>query len=239
MISGVSISDAEKAGVRAAIFTHLAGLAVAPTVGALWERGAIHVLTGAAGPVEFSEILARTHANAGYLRVALRLLASCGWLTVQPAAVGAPNGSPGAAAALGMPNKVLAYELTDEGRIAMTLAPLYGELTSFFLPKALILEDYVFGPSDEPLIPSLREPGSERRTLALADAVTARVRLSRRGHLTACSSAPRWWRWRGGVLDASTMDRSTPRARTTPPASRACSICSRSRVDAQTDRACS
>ena len=40
----------------------------------------------------------------------------------------------------------------------MTLAPpLYGELTSFFLPKALFLEDFLFGPSDEPLIPSLRE----------------------------------------------------------------------------------
>ena len=51
----------------------------------------------------------------------------------------------------------VAYQLTREGRVAMTLAPpLYGELTSFFLPKALILEDYVFGPSDEPLIPSLR-----------------------------------------------------------------------------------
>src|SRR5947207_9017332 len=141
-MSGVPISDAEKAGVRAAIFTHLAGLAVAPTVGALWERGAIHVLTGATGALEFSDIVARTHANAGYLRVALRLLASCGWLTAQPAAIGIPNRAPSAAAALRTPNEDLAYKLTDEGRIAMTLAPLYDELTSFFLPKALILEDY-------------------------------------------------------------------------------------------------
>src|SRR3977135_4651982 len=117
MISGVSISDAEKAGVRADIFTHLAGLAVAPTVAALWERGAIHVLTGAAGAVEFSEILARTHANAGYLRVALRLLESCGWLTAQPGAIGTPigtpNEAPGAAAALGTPKQDLAYNHTD------------------------------------------------------------------------------------------------------------------------------
>ena len=127
-----SISEAEKAGVRSAIFTHLAGLAVAPTVGALWERGAINVLTGAAGALEFSDIVARTHANAGYLRVALRLLASCGWLTMEPSAIGTSHGTP---------NKDLAYKLTDEGRIAMTLAPLYSELTSFFLPKALILED--------------------------------------------------------------------------------------------------
>src|SRR6187397_1402932 len=115
-MSDPSISDAEKAGVRMAIFTHLAGLAVAPTIGALWERGALDVLTGAAGVLEFPEILARTHANAGYLRVALRLLASCGWLIEQPGptVTGGPS-----------------YKLTTEGRIAMTLAPpLYGELAS-------------------------------------------------------------------------------------------------------------
>jgi len=203
-MSGVSISDAEKAGVRTAIFTHLAGLAVAPTVGALWERGAIHVLTGAAGPVEFSEILARTHANAGYLRVALRLLASCGWLTAQPGAIGIPNGAPGAAAALGTPNKDLAYKLTDEGRIAMTLAPLYGELTSFFLPKALILEDYVFGPSDEPLIPSLRELVQRAKDRwNLADPVTARVRTLVGGHLDGMLIGPAMVALaRHGVLDA-------------------------------------
>ena len=36
---------------------------VAPTIGALWERGTLDVLTGAAGALEFPEILARTHAN--------------------------------------------------------------------------------------------------------------------------------------------------------------------------------
>lgn len=177
-MTGVSISEAEKAGVRAAVFTHLAGLAVAPTVGALWERGALEVLTGAAGALEFSEILTRTHANPGYLRVALRLLASCGWLTEQPDA----NGG-------------LAYRLTTEGRIAMTLAPpLYGDLTSFFLPKALILEDYLFGPSDEPLIPSLRELVQRAkdgwRMAPHEEPVTARVRDLVRGHLDGMLIGP-------------------------------------------------
>src|SRR4029079_12392050 len=99
-ITDASISDAEKAGVRAAVFTHLAGLALAPTVGALWERGALDILTGAAGALEFAEILTRTRANAGYRRVALRLLASCGWLTEQPGA-----------------DARSAYRLTTEGRI--------------------------------------------------------------------------------------------------------------------------
>ena len=77
----MSISEADKAGVRAAVFTHLAGLAIAPTIGALWERGALEVLTGRPGALDFAEILGRTHANPGYLRVALRLLTSCGWLS--------------------------------------------------------------------------------------------------------------------------------------------------------------
>jgi hypothetical protein len=175
--TGASISDAEKAGVRTTVFTHLAGLAVAPTVAALWERGAVEVLTGAGGPLEFSEILARTHANPGYLRVALRLLASCGWLSEQPTA-----------------NGMLAYTLTSEGRIAMTLAPFYGELTSFFLPKALILDEYLFGPSDESLILSLRElvqrAKDEWRIASHDDPVAARVRQVVRGHLDGMLIGP-------------------------------------------------
>src|SRR5205823_334119 len=178
-MAGMSISDAEKTGVRGAIFTHLAGLVIAPTVGALWERGALDVLTGAADALPFPEIVARTHANAGYLRVALRLLASCGWLTVRPGA------------APGTPTGALTYQLTPEGRIALTLAPLYGELTSFFLPKALILEDYVFGPSDEPLIPSLRELVQRAKGgWNLAEPVTARVRDLVRGHLDGMLIGP-------------------------------------------------
>src|SRR6185295_4466763 len=98
------------------VFTHLAGLVVAPTIAALWERGALDPLVDARGPVGFDELVERTHANRGYLRVALRLLMSCGWLAEEPEGSGA-------------------YALTRRGRIATTLAPpLYAELTSFFLP---------------------------------------------------------------------------------------------------------
>src|SRR5438093_6191029 len=111
MLEEDPISEAEKAGVRAEVFNHLAGLVVAPTISALWERGALEVFAAASGLIEFGEIVARTHANPGYLRVALRLLVSCGWLTqVQT------DGS-------------VAYQLTREGRVAMTLAPpLYSEM---------------------------------------------------------------------------------------------------------------
>jgi hypothetical protein len=174
---GGAASDAEKSSVRAAVFTHLAGLVVAPTVAALWERGALDVLTGSAGAVGFSQLLQRTHANAGYLHVALRLLASCGWLT-EESREGAP-----------------AYALTAEGRIAMTLAPpLYGELTAFFLPKALVLDDYLFGPSDEPLVAPLRELVQRAtegwRIAPHSDPTTSRVRGQVRGHLDGMLIGP-------------------------------------------------
>ena len=174
-MAGESVSDAEKAGVRSTIFTHLAGLAVAPTVAALWERGALDVLVSADHELAFHELLARTHANPGYLRVALRLLASCGWLTAQPDGRGEQ-----------------AYRLTTEGRIALTLAPpLYSELTSSFLPKALVLEDYVFGPSDEPLVPSLRDLVQRAKNgWNLAGPVTPGVRSLVRGHLDGMLIGP-------------------------------------------------
>lgn len=131
--------DDERANVRASIFNHLAGIVMAPTVSALWDRRAFELFTGAPGWVEFDEVLKRTHANPGYLRVALRLLASCGWLTQQDRRSGP-----------------LSYALTRAGRVAITLAPpLYLEATSF-LRRALFFDDYLFGPSDEPLVGSLR-----------------------------------------------------------------------------------
>jgi hypothetical protein len=73
------------------------------------------------------------------LRVALRLLASCGWLVEQPFGRGAR-----------------AYALTSEGQAALTLAgPLYREVTASFLPKALVLEDFLVQPADTSFIASV------------------------------------------------------------------------------------
>jgi len=177
MVVAESLSSGEKAGVRAVVFNHLAGLVVAPTVSALWERGALEVFAARSDPVEFGEIVGRTHANAGYLRIALRLLASCGWLRqIQT-------------------DRTPAYALTREGRIAVTLAPaLYSEVSSFFLPKALFLEDYLFRQSDEPLVPVLRElvqRAKDRwRIAAHADPVIAHVRERVRRHLDGLLVGP-------------------------------------------------
>jgi len=167
-------AGADKAAVRAAVFTHLTGLVVAPTIAALWERGALDPLLDARDAVGFDELVDRTHANRGYLRVALRLLISCGWLAEE---------TPGA------------YALTRRGRIAMTLAPpLYAELTSFFLPKALNLEESLLGAHDEPIVTLLRELVRRARDgwrIAVhEDAVTATVRDLVRGHLDGMLIGP-------------------------------------------------
>jgi hypothetical protein len=167
-------AEADKAVVRATVFTHLAGLAIAPTVSALYERGALDPLLDARGPVPFDDIVGRTHANRGYLRIALRLLRSCGWLAEEP---------PGA------------YALTRRGRIVMTLAPpLYAELTSYFLPKALHLEEALFSAADEGVVSLLRELVQRAkdgwRIAVSDDAVTAGVRELVRGHLDGMLIGP-------------------------------------------------
>lgn len=129
----------EKAAVRAAVFTHLAGIVLAPTVSALGGRGVFRLFDPPPLWLTLEEIAERTHANRGYLRVALRLLTSCGWLQQQR----------------GDGREPPQYAVTPEGMIALRLAPpLCGEVTSF-IPKALFLEDFLFGKSDFPVLPSL------------------------------------------------------------------------------------
>jgi len=172
-----SPADAQRAAVRATVFTHLAGVVMAPTVSALWERGALDVLTDAPGPMAFDDIVRRTHANAGYLRVALRLLASCGWL------VEAPGGEADTCA------------LTPAGREALTVArPLYGQVTASFLPKALVLDDVLAGPPDGSLIGSIGALVSQARhgwgIAPSADPPTAQIHDRLRGHLEGVLVAP-------------------------------------------------
>lgn len=129
----------EKAEVRAALFGHLSGIVLAPVVKALFDRKLFEVFGDSPAWVEFDQIVERTHANRGYLRVALRLLASCGWLKQRMAEDGC---SP-------------SYALTPDGSLALRIAPpLYEEVVSF-LPKVVFLEDFLFGRSDQPLLPSL------------------------------------------------------------------------------------
>src|SRR3974377_909369 len=124
-------NDAEKAQIRAVVFGHLAGIVLAPTVKALWDRRVFDLFEAPDQWVELGRVLDHTRANPGDLRAALRLLAACGWL-LQRLETGRPP----------------CYSLTSEGKVALSLAPLlYGEVLSF-VSKWFFLEDFLFGECD-------------------------------------------------------------------------------------------
>lgn len=180
----------EKAGVRAVVFDHLAGIVLAPTVRALADRNVFDLFQGSPEWLGLDEIVARTRGNRGYLRVALRLLACCGWLRQRVEANG----------------RICSYALTAEGKIALELAPpLYREAVSF-IPKAMYLEDFVFGKTEEPLLPSLQafvQRVKERwGNPAQEDPAAAKLREEIRGHLDGMLVGPAMVALaRGGILE--------------------------------------
>src|SRR5438105_713802 len=183
-----TIDDHEKAGVRTVVFHHLSGMVLAPTVKALPDRHVFELFTNRSGWVELDQIVERTHGNRGYLRVALRLLASCGWLKQRTIESG----------------RGAAYMLTPEGVLGVSLAPpLYSEVGSF-MPKALFLEDFLFGTPDEPILPSLRElaAGSRARWgICSHDAAGAKVREQICRHVDGMVVGPAMVALaRGGIL---------------------------------------
>jgi len=137
-MASLSITDDEKSAVRTRLFHHLAGMVLVPTIKALWDRKVFDEFHGSPEPVSLDQIEKQTHGNRGYLRVALRLLASCGWLEERRE----------------KESRNISYSLTRKGMTGTKLAPLYGEAVSF-LPKAIFLEDFLFGKSGETVLPSL------------------------------------------------------------------------------------
>jgi DNA-binding MarR family transcriptional regulator len=133
------LSAEEKAGVRADVFHHLAGIALAPTIKALTDRGVSQMLLDASGAVFFVDLVEQTGANPGYLRVALRLLASSGWLEETASAN----------------RREFTYSLTTPGRAALRAAAALYEQATSFLPSALRMHDALFGTSDEAMLPLL------------------------------------------------------------------------------------
>ena len=141
-IAGISRVEDEKAAVRSAVFNHLAGIVIAPTVKVLSDRGVLELFHHADEWVELDRVVQRTRGNRAYLKIALRLLASCGWLKQRSA----DNGqSP-------------AYAATEEGAVAFKIAPpLYAKVVSF-VPNAIFLEDFMFRTSPrDPVFPLFRD----------------------------------------------------------------------------------
>lgn len=78
----MSLTKQDKAALRATIFRHLDGIATAPTAYTLLERGILeHLLEHKVADV--TELASTFKANEGYLNVALRILASQGWLEAE------------------------------------------------------------------------------------------------------------------------------------------------------------
>lgn len=177
-MTGGSLLPDEKAEVRADLFGHLSGIVLVPVVKALFDRKVLELFGDCSARLEIDRIVDRTNANRGYLRVALRLLASCGWLTQRIAEDGR---SP-------------SYALTPEGSLALRIAPPLYEEALCFLPKAVFLEDFLFGKSDQPLLPSLEalvQRAKDRWGLECeGDPSTARVRGQIRRHLDGILVGP-------------------------------------------------
>ncbi len=173
----VAASEPEKSAVRAVLFHHLAGMVVAPTFKALWDRRVFDLFEPPAEWVELDRIVERTRGNRGYLRVAMRLLASCGWVKQQSE-----------------DELFLRYALTAEGRAALALAPLLYAEALPFITKAIFLEDFLLGDSDRPVLPSLQEltrRSKEHWGLgAQQEAVAERVSEQIRGHLDGLLVGP-------------------------------------------------
>ena len=131
----------QRAAVRQIVFNHLAGIVLAPTIKALSGRRVFDLFDNQHGSLGLHEVVQKTHANQGYMRVALRLLSAAGWLQQHCHETG---GTP-------------SYALTEKGKSILKLAPMaYGEATSF-VPKAIFLEEFLFGKTDTPVLPSLQE----------------------------------------------------------------------------------
>lgn len=184
------LDEERKAEVRAVVFHHLAGIVVAPTVKALWDRRVFDMfLDDRAEWLDLDWIVDRTRSNRGYLKVALRLLCSCGWLQQRATDAG----------------RVPSYQLTREGRIAAKFAPLlYGEVTTF-VSKSFFIEDFLFGKSNGPVLPSLQElirRSKERWGLTPVESpIEARLREQVRRHLDGMLVGPCLVALaRGGVL---------------------------------------
>ena len=94
----------QKAAVRATVFDHLAGMVLVPTVKALWDRGVFSLFDGLDSCVSLDQIVEHTRGNRGYLKVAMRLLASAGWSRIRHDSPASPS-----------------YSLSNGGIIALRL----------------------------------------------------------------------------------------------------------------------
>ncbi|OUR97680.1 polyketide synthase [Flavobacteriales bacterium 33_180_T64] len=102
------LSKQDKEQLRGTIFRHLDGIAIATSAFSLHKKGVLDYLLEHKN-VELSTLTSKFNANEGYLNVALRLLASQGWLTQH----------------LNNKNNTVTYEINTLSEQAFKYIPLY------------------------------------------------------------------------------------------------------------------
>ena len=116
----------EKKILRGILFRHLDGIAVGPTVSAM-HKGGISAYILKYPHFSFQDLSSKFETNAGYLNVALRLLASQGWLQREILKDG----------------EEIDFKLTDKGRTALALAHHYN-LFCQYIPTLIKIDHYLF-----------------------------------------------------------------------------------------------
>ncbi len=121
-----------KKDLRATLFRHLDGIATAPVAFTLHRKGVLRALADRR-TASLSDLTSEFRANEGYLNVALRVLASQGWLLQH----------------IDNAKDEIRYELTDRGRIAFEWVHLYEdavaliEFSGRFHPRKFEKEPFV------------------------------------------------------------------------------------------------
>ncbi len=105
------LSKSQKSTLRSEIFKHLDGIAVAPTAFALHQSGVLDAFLKKEKH-DLKTLCCEFNANEGYLNVALRILASQGWLLQE----------------LDNERDEIFYSITATGKFAFPLAALYEDV---------------------------------------------------------------------------------------------------------------
>lgn len=125
------LSTEEKNQYREDLFRHLDGIAMAPVAYALKEKGVLDALLKEKN-LSLTTITETFKANEGYLNVALRMLASQGWLEYD----------------LNTASNEITVSINDDSEIAFSMAGMYKDVADFmkiseeFHPRNFELEQF-------------------------------------------------------------------------------------------------
>ncbi|SVE63855.1 uncharacterized protein METZ01_LOCUS516709, partial [marine metagenome] len=118
----------KKRKLRGILFRHLDGIAICSSIAALHTKGITKYILSKKH-FTFKKLLEEFETNAGYLNVALRLMASQGWLIRNILSDG----------------KEIDFKLTDKGREILSMSPHY-LIFSKIIPELIHMDQHLFNP---------------------------------------------------------------------------------------------